>query len=280
MRRFDFARPVTVGVSRGNRSTAYAARWLERIGVEVVEVGSGEAEIVAGGEEPGGDVPGVVLWDHQVGRGGTGHQASAASGVSWVIGLPGRPPVPLAAEIPEKWCGLMGATMALAELIEPGGRIHRFEISAADILRSFAEQNASNHVEIDGGWRRNGRLAVEHGGIYPQGFYPCADGYVGVVARSKRDWGAVLEAIGDPPWSRDEAMRDPFALALDDSVVDPLLRATLAGITRDDLLERAIETGATIAPVYTLAEIPSRNLVRDDIDFAADIPLPFDLVPW
>jgi crotonobetainyl-CoA:carnitine CoA-transferase CaiB-like acyl-CoA transferase len=170
--------------------------------------------------------------------------------------------------------------MALAELIEPGGRIHRFEISAADILRSFAEQNASNHVEIDGGWRRNGRLAVEHGGIYPQGFYPCADGYVGVVARSKRDWSAVLEAIGDPPWSRDEAMRDPFALALDDSVVDPLLRATLAGITRDDLLERAIETGATIAPVYTLAEIPSRNLVRDDIDFAADIPLPFDLVPW
>lgn len=279
MRRFDFPEPVRVGVSRGNRSTAYAAGWLERLGVAVVAVGDGEVDIVAGGEEPSQGGPTVILWDHQVGRLGTGHQASAASGVSWVIGLPGRPPVSLAAEIPEKWCGLMGATMALAELIEPRGRVRRFEVSAADILRSFAEQNASNHVEIENGWRRNGRLAVEHGGIYPQGFYPCADGFVGVVARSKKDWSAVLEAIGDPPWSRDETMRDPFALAGDDSQVDPLLRQTLLGISRDELLERAIETGATIAPVYTLEEIPSRDLVRADVDFA-DMPLPFDLIPW
>jgi crotonobetainyl-CoA:carnitine CoA-transferase CaiB-like acyl-CoA transferase len=280
MRKLDFASPVRVGVSSGNRSTLYAARWLERIGVEVVAVGAGEADVVAGGEEPTDGIPGVILWDYQVDRPGTGHQASAVSGVSWVIGLPGRPPVSLAAEIPEKWCGLLGATAALAELVEPAGRTHQFEISAADILRAFAEQNASNHVEIEGGWQRNGRLAVEHGGIYPQGFYPCADGYVGVVARSKRDWSAVLEALGDPEWSQSEEMRDPFALAVDDSVVDPLLRETLCGIKRDELLERAIETGATIAPVYTIEEIPSRDLVRDDVDFDGDLPLPFDLIPW
>lgn len=279
MRRFDFPRPVRVGVGRGNRSTAYAAGWLRRVGVDVVAVGEGEVDILAGGAESSGDASTVFLWDHQVGRVGTGHQASAASGVSWVIGLPGRPPVSLAAEIPEKWCGLLGATLALAELIAPRPRARRFEVSAADILRSFAEQNASNHVEIEGGWRRNGRLAVEHGGIYPQGFFRCADGYVGVVARSRKDWAAILEAIGNPAWAEDEEMRDPFALAADDSKVDPLMRETLLGIARDELLERAIETGATIAPVYTLEEIPSRNLVRDDLDFA-DVPLPFDLIPW
>lgn len=279
MRRFEFPQPVRVGVGAGNRSTAYAAGWLRQAGVEVVAAGAGEVDVLAGGAEPGGETSSVVLWDHQVGRPGTGHQASAASGVSWVIGLPGRPPVSLAAEIPEKWCGLMGATLALAELIAPRPRPRRFEVSAADVLRSFAEQNASNHVEIEGGWRRNGRLAVEHGGIYPQGFYRCADGYVGVVARSRKDWAAILAAIGEPAWAEDERMRDPFALAADDAEVDPLLRETLLGIGRDELLERAIETGATIAPVYTLEEIPTRDLVRADLDFA-DVPLPFDLQPW
>lgn len=280
MRQIRYAEPVRIAVSRGNRSSDYAARWLLKAGVEVVEPGRGEAEIVAGGEVPSGDVPAVVLWDYKVDGLGTGLQASAAAGVSWVIGLPGRPPVALAAEIPEKWCGLMGATMALASLIGPPGGEHDFEISAAEILRAFAEQNANNHVEIAGGWQRNGRLAVEHGGIYPQGFYPCADGYVGVVARSKRDWAAVLEALGDPPWSREERFRDPFVLAVDDSEVEPLLREALSAITRDELLERAIATGATIAPVYTIDEIPSRGLIRDDVDLEGEMPLPFEVDPW
>jgi crotonobetainyl-CoA:carnitine CoA-transferase CaiB-like acyl-CoA transferase len=285
MRTVNVSLGLAVGVSRGNRSTRYAAAWLEQIGVDVVDPGAaaGEVGIIAGGEPVAPDRPTVTLWDFQVGRAGTGYLASAASGVSWVIGLPGQPPLALGGEIPEKWCGLLGATMALATLLADGSRrrqpIH-VDVSAAEILRSFADQNSGNHDEIAAGWRRNGRLAVEHGGIYPQGFYPCADGYVGVVARSRKDWHAILTAIGNPPWSRAEQMRDPFALSADDSVVEPLFRAELLKLERDALLERAIECGATIAPVYDIDEIATRDLVRRDIDFGGPMPLPFEFIPW
>jgi crotonobetainyl-CoA:carnitine CoA-transferase CaiB-like acyl-CoA transferase len=280
MRRFAFPAPVRVAVAAGNRSTRYAGRWLQQIGVEVVAPGEGEAEVVAGGQRGPDHLPEVVLWDYQVGRHGTGYQASAVSGVSWVIGLPGRPPIGLAAEIPEKWCGLIGATLALSSLLSRASRPERFEVSAAEVLRAFADQNAGNHLEIAGGWSRNGRKAVEHGGIYPQGFYPCADGFVGVVARSRQDWRAIVAALGDPAWSTSEEMQDPFALAADDSVVDPLLSKSLSAITRDELLERAIETGATIAPVYRVDEISSRGLLRPDAMEPDGMALPFDIEPW
>lgn len=285
MRTVNVSPGLTVGVSRGNRSTRYAAAWLQQIGVDVVDLGVAdrEVDIIAGGEVPADGRPTVSLWDFQVDRAGTGYLASAVGGVSWVIGLPGQPPLALDGEVPEKWCGLLGATMALATLLADDSRRRqpvRIDVSAAEILRSFADQNSGNHDEIAAGWRRNGRLAVEHGGIYPQGFYPCADGYVGVVARSRKDWHAILAAIGNPAWSRAEEMQDPFALSTDDSVVEPLFRAELLTLERDALLERAIEFGATIAPVYDVDEIATRDLVRRDIDFAGPMPLPFDFIPW
>lgn len=285
MRTVNVLSGLAVGVSPANRSTRYAAAWLEQIGADVVDPGADDREvgIVAGGEEVAPDRPTVRLWDFHVEQAGTGYLASAASGVSWVIGLPGQPPLALDGEVPEKWCGLLGATMALAALLADNSRRRQpmhVDVSAAEILRSFADQNSGNHDEIAAGWRRNGRLAVEHGGIYPQGFYPCADGYVGVVARSKKDWHAILAAIGNPLWSRAEEMRDPFALSTNDSAVDLLFRAELLKLERDALLERAIECGATIAPVYDVDEIATRDLVRRDIDFGGRMPLPFEFIPW
>jgi crotonobetainyl-CoA:carnitine CoA-transferase CaiB-like acyl-CoA transferase len=272
---------VRASVATGNRSVQYAGRWLEAVGVEIVAGGDAEVAIVAGGQAASTDMPSVVLWDFHVGRAGTGYQASAIAGVSWVIGLPGRPPLALQAEIPEKWCGLLGASLALAALVrgDRGDVPATFEVSAAELLRSFADQNAGNHLEVADGWRRNGRLAVEHGGIYPQGFYACADGWVGVVARSKADWSAILAAIGDPDWSQEDGLRDPFALSVDDSIVDPLFSGELIRFTRDELLERALATGATFAPVYDAREAASRDLFRPDFDFEAGA-LPFTYTPW
>lgn len=109
-------------------------------------------------------------------------------------------------------------------------------------------------MEVPYGWRRNGSVAVEHGGVYPQGFYPCSDGYVALVARSRQDWYSILHALGDPPWASEERFANPFKLSVDDREVTPLLVAELAQYTRKQLLERALETGATMAPVLEAAE--------------------------
>ena len=58
----------------------------------------------------------IRLWDFQVGFAGNGVLASAISGAAAAIGYPGRPGVPLPADMPEKWCAAYGVIIALAEL--------------------------------------------------------------------------------------------------------------------------------------------------------------------
>lgn len=227
----------------------------------------------------------VRVWDFQVGLPGSGIQACAVSGVSWVIGLPGRPPLYLPAQIPEKWAGTLAASMVMTRFVEqltlpgrtPPARV--IDVAAAEILRGFADQNFGNHKQIPTSWRRNGRVSPEHGGIFPQGFFPCKDGYVGVIGRSRQDWTAMLAALDNPEWSNAPGMRDPFALARDSSQVEPLFRAELERHDRADLLRRALAHGATFAPVYEPHEVRGQQLVRDDYFDAAGLPgLPFELV--
>ena len=80
------------------RAGAYAEEWLAMAGAEIA---------------PGG--PPIRLWDFQVGMDGSGADASAVSGPAAAIGHADGPGVPLPADMPEKWCGLVGAILALAE---------------------------------------------------------------------------------------------------------------------------------------------------------------------
>lgn len=306
MRSLDFAGGPRIGVSGANASAFYARHWLRQIGLEAApldEIEAPSAVIIAGNPGDNPDkcpdscldsgrpeaitrpegVTQIVLWDFQTDKCGNGLHAAAAAGVSWVIGHADGPPLALPIDIPEKWCGLVGANLAIGALLEanlqgrPGTR--RVDISAADTLRSFADQNSGNHAEIDRGWHRNGSTAVEHGGIYPQGYFACGDGHVGLVGRSRRDWSAIRDVIGRPAWSNEERFDDPFLLAADADEADGLLAEALAGFDRDELLKRAIHHGAPVAPVYAADELVGRNVVRPGF-FAEDgsANLPFEIV--
>ena len=296
------ARELAIGAPRfavvgNNRSVLHAVRWLTHMGASITGAKStaraatldpavlavfvsgdapGAAQDAVGahpGAPPsGGPVTGrlapteIWLWDYEVGRPGVGTMASAVSGVSTVIGEDNGPPGVLPAHIPEKWCGLFGASLALglqvAASTEGGDLPRRIDVSAADALRAFAEQNSGNHAGVPYGWRRNGRVAVEHGGVFPQGFFPCRDGHVAIQARSRPDWLAILAALGNPEWSRSKAFQNPFTLSEDDSKVRPLLEGELATLDRSVLLERAIATGAPMAPVLSPAEAAHWNIFR------------------
>lgn len=294
MSAFQFQKEIRVALA-GDGPPLDHARWiLERLGAVVVTPQAGEASIdvplLAGGsalahEDKLPKSPLLVrLWDFQVGMYGSGVLASAVSGVSWVIGLPGRVPKYLPAQIPEKWCGTLGVSLALSLYIEqltqqhPYGKSRVFDVSSAEILRSFADQNFGNHKQIPTSWRRNGRVSPEHGGIYPQGFFPCRDGYVGVVGRSRQDWNSILSALGEPAWATED-MRNPFELAKNSEKVDPLFTAELAKYTRRELLELALESGATFAPVFHASEIRQEQLVREGFfDANATAGLPFEIL--
>jgi len=231
-----------------NRSVLYAGLWLKKSGAKLSGVGSLEeansncrevdAILVSGDTNTNQQkfktsVPVIYLWDYEVGKSGIGVFASAVSGVSSVIGSADGPPGYLPDYIPEQWVGIFGANLALSQVfqnkIADAQNATRIDVSAADVLRAFAEQNSGNHAGVSYGWRRNGLTAVEHGGVFPQGFFPCKDGYVAVQARSRQDWSAILAAFGNPEWSDSSDMQNPFKLSEDDSVVLPLFQSELQG---------------------------------------------------
>lgn len=256
-----------IGVRAGNRSTAHAGAWLDLL------AGAGAADdeapiaIVASDAAPPASAQCVIrLWDFQVGIAGDGRDASAVSGAAAVIGSPDGPGQPLPAEMPEKWCGAFGLLLALAEVwrrLGAGRACAEYDVSAADILRSFSLQNAGDEAEMRRRWRRNGPLCIEHGGIFPMGFFRCRDGHVAVLGRSRRDWRQIRQAIGDPQWARAPEYENPFAIALDSAEADRLLERTLADFDRDDLLRRGLEAEAVLAPVFSQDEAAARGVFRD-----------------
>lgn len=292
MRTLRFSGGPRIGVQGSNASVFYASHWLDKIGLSAAPLAeieepkviltAGDPNLPDGSAEVGASR--IVLWDFQTGMSGSGLHAAAASGVAWVLGREDGLPLAMPVDVPEKWCGLVGANFAVSVLLEanlhPGVATRRVDISAADTLRSFADQNSGNETEIDGDWHRNGRTAVGHGGIYPQGYYPCRDGHVGLIGRSRKDWAAIRDVIGRPAWSAEERFGDPFTLADDCEEVDILLTAALQQFDRDDLLARAVEYGAPLAPVYVKEELVAREVVRRDF-FSADgsANLPFEIVP-
>ncbi|WP_083276785.1 CoA transferase [Sphingobium phenoxybenzoativorans] len=264
-----------------NRAVLHAARWLQQFGCRVTGARSLQearaispaplALLIAGDAIPADAVPDegaveIYLWDYEVDRPGLGDFASAVSGVSTVIGAPDGAPGVMPAKIPEKWAGLFGASLALSLKVardtDAKTSPRRIDVSAADLLRAFAEQNSGNHAGVPYGWRRNGRTAIEHGGVFPQGFFRCRDGFMAVQARSRPDWHAVLAALDDPEWGKDPAFQNPFRLSEDDSKVLPLLDAELMKRDRRHLLERAMVTGAPIAPVLSLDEAKAWDVFR------------------
>ncbi len=241
---------VPVSFEGAGRARAYAEAWLA----------------MAGGEPaPGG--PRIRLWDFQVGMQGSGADASAVAGPAAAIGHAGGPGIPLPADMPEKWCGLVGAVLALAETWRGAGAgIPDYDVSAADVMRAFALQNSGTPEERRRLWKRNGRVCVEHGGIFPMGFFACRDGHVALLGRSRRDWRRIATALGDPEWARQPGFDNPFALAKQSAEADALLEAVLADRMRDDLLAQGLEKGAVIAPVYSYQEALARGVFRSGFE--------------
>jgi crotonobetainyl-CoA:carnitine CoA-transferase CaiB-like acyl-CoA transferase len=280
-RTLPVAASAEITVADGNRSVIYARRWLELLGgAPTAETTAARIAIVAGEAVPASAEADCVirLWDFQVGLPGSGALASAVSGAAAVIGHAGRSTMPLPADMPEKWCGAYGVILALAELWRRrnGGSARAvYDVSAADVLRSFCLQNAGDTQETIRRWRRNGRFCVEHGGIFPMGFFACRDGHVALLGRSRRDWRQIRQAIGDPDWAKDAAFEDPFAIAQDSAEADALLEASLAQFDRDDLLARGLAAGAVIAPVYSQDEALGRGIFRPDFIGGDGPAMPF-----
>lgn len=203
--------------------------------------------ITAHGESgPLAEEPGVAL------------TSAALAGASWLLGHPDRPPLTLPFELSEYEAGAAGAAAAAAALFHRlrTGRGQAVDVAAADVIAAFVSNFSTIIVDYGRPWRREGRRAAGSAGAYPYAIFPCSDGHVAIIGRSRRDWRNIVAAMGSPAWAEEERFTDPFEISMKrPDEADALLSEWMRGHSKEELREIADRHGIALAPVRTVAEI-------------------------
>jgi crotonobetainyl-CoA:carnitine CoA-transferase CaiB-like acyl-CoA transferase len=302
-RSFDALSDVgVVEVGRGLR-VAYCGALLAQLGAEVVQVGEAfEAEpaiehsarrilniakrrardldeasalldgrrvvLVSDGPVPAKADVEVVLQAHDAaccpalaGVHGNALSASAVAGASHAIGHTAREPLAVPEEFVEHTCGLHGAVAALLALMK--GRPSRVTVAMDECLRFYVGMNAKMYENYPREWRREGRRSAGSAGPYPVGMFPCSDGYVVIVSRSRADWHAILAAMGKPAWAEQPGWDDPIEVGerhADEA--DAHLEAWLGRLTCERAVELGGEYGFAIARMLDPLEAVTTEQMR------------------
>lgn len=188
---------------------------------------------------------------------GSNLHTCAVSGVTWAIGSPDREPLGLPLNQSDFQLGINGAAailLALRHRRKKGGGQH-IDISAADVMASYAGVNSVLYLLYDLKWHRAGRRAYSAGGLYPYGIFPCKDGYVCIIARTKEDWDRLLDALGNPEWSKNPRYADQRKIGRDYAdEADQYLISELRKYTQSELFKMAQDWDFPLGPVRNIQQ--------------------------
>ena len=188
---------------------------------------------------------------------GSNIHCCALSGAGWSIGSPDREPLEIPMHQGDYQAGINGASAIMVALLHRHrkGRGQQIDISASDVMATYAGTNAILYLFYGLKWYRAGRRAYGSGGPYPYGIFPCKDGYVCLIARTPQDWDLLIKAVGNPEWSNHPRYRDQIAMGREyPDEVDSLLIPILKRYTQAELFEMARKWGFPMAPVRTVAD--------------------------
>jgi crotonobetainyl-CoA:carnitine CoA-transferase CaiB-like acyl-CoA transferase len=272
---------LRVRVVGGDRALRSAASWYADLGASVQVDGppadpderiwlhresaaidsSADIVLVEGDADPG-ERAGIVARYHgssstapQARMSLDGRELAAAGGVAVALGEPDRPPLPVPDGCLEHMAGTHLAGAALAALLDGVGEV---EVSGVDVVAWSVATNANLYLPYGSDWRRAGRRANGSGGGYPYSVFDVKDGQFVLICRTTRDWQVLVEAMGQPSWTRGSRFQDRMAMARDyPDEVDERMAPWLLSKTRDDLKELAARSGFPGGPVLRTEEVLS-----------------------
>ena len=188
--------------------------------------------------------------------------AQAVSGVSWVLGEPGREPLSIPPGVLECQAGAHLAAACLMARCVGGGRIA--DVALADVLASYVAVNCRLYVHHGLQWERAGRRASGSGGAYPFVILPCRDGDVCLSGRTRQEWERFVEAMGSPDWAQAPRYKKLRAMGTQyPGEVDALVLPWLQQRTKAEIEEIANRCQLTIAPLRTLADVLATPQLRE-----------------
>ena len=217
---------------------------------------------------------------------------AAGGGICQGLGSPDREPLTFGAPQVGYFAGMAAASSILICLLamEPPGTSAAEErseegslgqhVDIAEVEAIAGVYNGPEALMAVYQWRatrRTGHHAMDF--PYPNCIMRCKDGYIFVGAPEGRQWRKLLEVMGDPQWAKDPRFAnrtDMNNLYADE--VDGHMEAWLAGYTKAELLELALQHQIPLAPVRGYDDArqdPSLTGLFVDIDRPDTGPLPF-----
>ncbi len=208
-----------------------------------------------------------------------GPTAQAITGLTAMLGLPGRRPAGWSFSYLDHMGGYVGAYAVLIGLRHrnrtgEGQHLDVAQIEPGIPLTGPAaldrQANGRSYRRAD---RPTGNRSPEPP-MAPHGAYRCAgeDAWIAIACRYDADWRDLRAALGDPPWARDER----FATVAGRRAHEDELDRCLEGCTREHdrwaLAERLCAAGVPAAPVED-----ARDRVESDPQLRARgyfVPLP------
>ncbi|HLY38239.1 MAG TPA: CoA transferase, partial [Candidatus Binatia bacterium] len=195
-----------------------------------------------------------------------GPTAQALTGLTHLVGLPGRRPAGWSFSYLDHMGGYLGAYAILAALhhrnrtgegqhvdvsqIEPG-----IPLAGAAALDRQANGRSYRRADTPPGNRSPEPPRAPHGA------YRCAgrDEWITIACRDDADWQRLRAAMGDPAWARDARFATAAGRRAHEDALDAALAAWTAGEDRYALADRLCAAGVPAAPVQDARDRVERD---------------------
>jgi crotonobetainyl-CoA:carnitine CoA-transferase CaiB-like acyl-CoA transferase len=163
--------------------------------------------------------------------------------------FPDRPPLKIYGHFSQYQGGCMAALTALSAwwaAPEAGGQYVDVSVQDAVLaVGAFALQRLG-----DGSLEHRSTRRFRYGGVFE-----AQGGFVELLTLEDRQWTALVELLGRPAWTQDEALRDPLERSRRGDEINHRIREWMSQHDVDDIVRRAQQLGVPAAKYRTPAEI-------------------------
>ena len=163
--------------------------------------------------------------------------------------FPYRPPLKIYGHFSQYQGGSMAAFAALSAwwaVPEVGGQY--VDVSVQDAMLAvgaFALQRLG-----DGSLEHRSTRSFRYGGVFA-----AQGGFVELLTLEERQWTALVELLGRPEWTQDDALRDPLERSRRGEEINHHIRQWMGQHNVDDIVQWAQQLGVPAAKYRTPAEV-------------------------
>jgi len=187
-----------------------------------------------------------------------GNSLGGISGIDEITGYWGDAPCPMENGFADPYCGAAAAWAALlaVEHHRRTGRGQRIDCSQQEALMQMVGPLFMDY-SLNG--RTAGRVGNRHplGAAAPHGVFPCQgdDRWISIAVYTNEEWKGLVQAMGDPGWTRPFASLDQRIAGID--ALHAHLSNWTAGFVDRELAELLQGYGVAAAPVLDVAGLLS-----------------------